>query len=163
MSSGPVVGRLPGSADVVVRIPEQHCDQHTYFIGASGTGKSTCLYNSIVHDLALGNGVCVVDPHGELFDRVLASIPADRDRDSPSDRQPGEASESFADDVPPAAIRVAESVARACSGCRMRPRWADKVVPGGAVTGREYSINLQRRSDWRQLWQAKTTMHVKEA
>lgn len=77
-ADGPVVGRLPGAGQLVLRIPEKYRDQHTYLAGASGVGKSTVLYNWIVHDLARGHGVCLLDPHGELFDRVLESIPADR-------------------------------------------------------------------------------------
>ena len=75
---GPIVGVLPGSDELVIRISEKYRDQHCYLLGASGVGKSTLIFNSIVHDLSRGHGVCLVDPHGELFDRVLESIPANR-------------------------------------------------------------------------------------
>lgn len=55
--------------------------QHTYVIGASGTGKSTFLENLILQDVALGHGVGVVDPHGDLVDGILGRIPEARAQD----------------------------------------------------------------------------------
>lgn len=51
---------------------------HVHVIGASGTGKSTLLYNLIVQDVKVGRGVAVLDPHGDLVDRILGSIPEER-------------------------------------------------------------------------------------
>jgi hypothetical protein len=55
--------------------------RHIYIIGATGSGKSTLIYNMVMQDLAAGEGVCVMDPHGDLYDEVLESIPASRQRD----------------------------------------------------------------------------------
>ncbi len=55
--------------------------QHTYVIGKTGTGKSAMLHNMIVQDVANGEGVCVVDPHGELVESILAKIPEERLKD----------------------------------------------------------------------------------
>jgi len=55
--------------------------RHTYLIGASGTGKSTLLLNLIVQDLANGEGVGVLDPHGDLIDQILEYIPQNRLQD----------------------------------------------------------------------------------
>lgn len=55
--------------------------QHTYIIGASGTGKSTLLLNLIVQDLEQGSGFAVLDPHGDLVEEVLARVPDDRAKD----------------------------------------------------------------------------------
>ncbi len=52
--------------------------RHTYIIGATGTGKSTLLYNMIIQDIQAGKGVCVIDPHGDLYEEVLNSIPDER-------------------------------------------------------------------------------------
>lgn len=52
--------------------------QHCYVVGKTGTGKSTFLHNLIVQDITNGEGVCVVDPHGELVEGVLSKIPAER-------------------------------------------------------------------------------------
>ncbi len=52
-----------------------------YVIGKSGTGKTTLIHNMIVQDIANGEGVCVVDPHGELVEGVLEKIPKERMKD----------------------------------------------------------------------------------
>lgn len=49
-----------------------------YMVGQTGTGKSTLLHQMIMQDIHNGEGVCVIDPHGELVDDVLACIPEHR-------------------------------------------------------------------------------------
>ena len=55
--------------------------QHVYILGKSGTGKSVLMFNMIIQNLRNGEGVCVVDPHGELVEGVLSAIPPHRMRD----------------------------------------------------------------------------------
>ncbi len=55
--------------------------QHMYILGKSGSGKSAMLGNMIVQNIWNGEGVCVVDPHGELVESILATIPAHRVKD----------------------------------------------------------------------------------
>ena len=55
--------------------------QHMYILGKSGTGKSVLLSNLIVQNIQNGEGVCVVDPHGELVEEVLHLIPEHRKKD----------------------------------------------------------------------------------
>lgn len=52
--------------------------QHMYIIGKTGTGKSTLLHNLIIQDIARGEGLCVIDPHGELVESLLNKIPEER-------------------------------------------------------------------------------------
>lgn len=52
--------------------------QHTYVVGKTGTGKSALMNNMIIQDIANGEGVCVVDPHGELVEGLLSKIPEER-------------------------------------------------------------------------------------
>jgi hypothetical protein len=40
--------------------------QHVYVVGKTGSGKTTLLRNMIVQDIAMGHGVGVIDPHGDL-------------------------------------------------------------------------------------------------
>jgi hypothetical protein len=61
-----------------VSIPESRRDLHTYIVGATGTGKSTLLLNMIVQDMDNGEGVCVIDPHGDLISDILWRIPEGR-------------------------------------------------------------------------------------
>jgi CxxC-x17-CxxC domain-containing protein len=55
--------------------------QHMYVIGKTGTGKSALLHNFISQDIMNGEGVCVVDPHGELVEGVLKMVPKSRLKD----------------------------------------------------------------------------------
>src|SRR3989338_4016837 len=55
--------------------------QHTYVVGKTGTGKSAMLHNMIVQDIANGEGLAVVDPHGELVESILEKIPEERKKD----------------------------------------------------------------------------------
>jgi type IV secretory pathway TraG/TraD family ATPase VirD4 len=51
---------------------------HVYIIGKTGTGKTTLLETMAVQDLELGHGFALIDPHGDLVERVAARIPASR-------------------------------------------------------------------------------------
>jgi hypothetical protein len=61
-----------------VRLSPEQRVRHTHIIGSSGTGKSTLLFNLIRQDVENGDGVAVLDPHGDLIDRVLGIIPDSR-------------------------------------------------------------------------------------
>lgn len=52
--------------------------RHFYTIGQTGTGKTTLLKNMIIQDIARGEGVCMIDPHGTDIVDVLAHIPEGR-------------------------------------------------------------------------------------
>jgi len=52
--------------------------QHIYIIGKTGSGKTTLLRNLIVQHIALGHGVGVIDPHGDLAEELLNHIPGSR-------------------------------------------------------------------------------------
>ena len=45
-----------------------------YIIGTNGTGKTTLIENIAVQDVVAGEGVCVLDPHGDLTDRLIRRI-----------------------------------------------------------------------------------------
>lgn len=55
--------------------------RHLYIVGQTGTGKSTFLGELIRQDIEAGEGVGVVDPHGDLIEQVLANIPKERAED----------------------------------------------------------------------------------
>lgn len=55
--------------------------KHTHITGATGTGKSTFLLNLITEDIKQGNGIAVLDPHGDLIESVISYIPEDRAED----------------------------------------------------------------------------------
>ncbi len=43
---------------------------HMYIIGQTGTGKSTLIENMARQDARAGQGFCVIDPHGDLAERL---------------------------------------------------------------------------------------------
>jgi len=49
-----------------------------YAIGKTGTGKTTLLETLIRQDILAGRGVALIDPHGDLVDRLAAFIPESR-------------------------------------------------------------------------------------
>jgi hypothetical protein len=55
--------------------------RHMYVIGKTGTGKSTLLANMAINDLKNDEGLCVIDPHGDLVDHLLDYIPSRRIND----------------------------------------------------------------------------------
>jgi hypothetical protein len=59
-----------------ISAPDQR--QHLYIIGKTGSGKTTLLRNLILQHIALGHGVGVIDPHGDLAEELLNHIPPKR-------------------------------------------------------------------------------------
>jgi hypothetical protein len=68
------------SGDPVMLDPEER-RRHLYVVGQTGTGKSTLLLNLIAQDLAAGEGIALLDPHGDLAEAVLNHIPRSRTND----------------------------------------------------------------------------------
>lgn len=58
----------------------KHADRrhHVYVIGKTGSGKSTLLRNLVIQDIASGQGVGLIDPHGDLAEEILDHIPPRR-------------------------------------------------------------------------------------
>ncbi len=65
--------------------------RHMYVIGKTGTGKSTMLANMAISDLKKNEGMCVIDPHGDLVETLLDFIPSHRVNDvvyfNPADQE----------------------------------------------------------------------------
>jgi hypothetical protein len=80
-----------GGKVTAVRLSPEQRVRHMHIIGASGTGKSTLLFNLIRQDIENGEGVAVLDPHGDLVEQVLGIIPPGRIQDvvlvDPSDEE----------------------------------------------------------------------------
>lgn len=54
---------------------------HMYTIGKTGMGKSTMLFNLIRQDIENGEGLAVLDPHGDLAEKIIAVMPEHRKKD----------------------------------------------------------------------------------
>lgn len=55
--------------------------RHHYCIGKSGTGKSVFLQTLARQDIWNGDGLCLIDPHGDLAEDMLAYVPKERAKD----------------------------------------------------------------------------------
>lgn len=55
--------------------------RHMYIIGKTGTGKSEFLKDMIMQDIRGGQGLAVIDPHGDLVEDILQMIPPERSED----------------------------------------------------------------------------------
>jgi CxxC-x17-CxxC domain-containing protein len=55
--------------------------RHMYLIGKTGMGKSTILENMIIDDIRAGKGLAIVDPHGDLAEKIIEYIPTERIND----------------------------------------------------------------------------------
>jgi len=54
---------------------------HMYIIGKTGTGKSSLLAQMAISDIEQGNGLAIIDPHGDLAETLLSHIPKERIKD----------------------------------------------------------------------------------
>lgn len=55
--------------------------RHHYIIGKSGCGKSSLISWMARQDIKNGDGICIVDPHGDLIEDALAHTPKERAKD----------------------------------------------------------------------------------
>ncbi len=67
--------------DIEFGIKREDKFRHYYIVGKTGTGKSTFISNMVKSDVEAGNGLCLLDPHGDLVDTVLEHIPTNRIND----------------------------------------------------------------------------------
>src|SRR5208337_275523 len=89
--TGPVVGiKIMGDKDIPIHISVEDLRKHLYILGQTGTGKTTILYSMMMERIYSGSGICVIDPHGDLYKMLLNNIPQQRLKDliviEPGDR-----------------------------------------------------------------------------
>lgn len=59
-----------------MELPLRHL--HTYILGTTGSGKSTLQKSIILSDIAAGDGVFFIDPHGFDTDDLIGRVPKNR-------------------------------------------------------------------------------------
>lgn len=64
-----------------LRIPMSALKRHMLVIGKTGCGKSTFLLNMIAQLTKAGQGVILIDPHGDLAQQALRLVPNNRKND----------------------------------------------------------------------------------
>ncbi|MCR4261052.1 MAG: type IV secretion system DNA-binding domain-containing protein [Candidatus Colwellbacteria bacterium] len=81
-SEGVIIGETLYRGDnEPVRMGLDDRRRHMYIIGQTGTGKTGLLKNMIRQDILSGEGLAVMDPHGELAQWALTVIPPERQKD----------------------------------------------------------------------------------
>jgi CxxC-x17-CxxC domain-containing protein len=55
--------------------------RHVYVIGKTGMGKTNMVQNMAIQDIQNGEGVAIVDPHGEFAEECLKAVPENRIND----------------------------------------------------------------------------------
>jgi len=55
--------------------------RHMYLIGKTGMGKTTMLEHMVYSDIINGNGLAVVDPHGDFAEKMIDYVPSNRIND----------------------------------------------------------------------------------
>jgi len=80
--TGVVAGiKKDGINDIPITISVEDLRKHLYLLGQTGTGKTTVLYSMIMDRIRAGKGVCVIDPHGDLHQKILENLPGERRKD----------------------------------------------------------------------------------
>jgi len=81
-TTGIVIGKsVFRGEERLVRILPDDRTRHHYMIGKSGCGKSVLLNYMARQDIWNGNGICLVDPHGDLVEDTLKTVPKERAKD----------------------------------------------------------------------------------
>lgn len=78
-TDGIILGRsVYRGEETTVKMKRADRRRHLYTIGRSGSGKSVFIQNLAVQDIQNGEGVCVIDPHGDFVEYVLQHVPKER-------------------------------------------------------------------------------------
>ncbi|PJE58156.1 MAG: hypothetical protein COU81_02190 [Candidatus Portnoybacteria bacterium CG10_big_fil_rev_8_21_14_0_10_36_7] len=78
-SDGLVIGKNNYRGQgTLVRLRRDDRRRHLYIIGQTGTGKSGFMKEMLRQDIINGEGVCIIDPHGEFAESALSYVPKER-------------------------------------------------------------------------------------
>ena len=83
VAAGTLIGSAAGfGADRhEVRLSPDARLRHVYICGQTGVGKTTLMFAMAMQDILENNGLCLLDPHGDLIPRIIANLPESRRKD----------------------------------------------------------------------------------
>ncbi|HLL60474.1 MAG TPA: TraM recognition domain-containing protein, partial [Candidatus Nitrosocosmicus sp.] len=70
-----------GGVTTDIGLTEEQRQTHTYIIGRTGSGKTTLMFSMAKRDIEEGRGMGFVDPHGDVSEELINSIPLERKAD----------------------------------------------------------------------------------
>jgi hypothetical protein len=70
-----------GGVTTDIGFTEEQRQTHTYIIGRTGSGKTTMMFSMAKRDIEEGRGIGFVDPHGDVSEELINSIPLERKDD----------------------------------------------------------------------------------
>lgn len=70
-----ILGHKVGNEDEYLSFGPNSRARHLYVLGKTGTGKSNMLARIAMQDIGDGDGVLVLDPHGDLVEDIIGNIP----------------------------------------------------------------------------------------
>lgn len=78
-SEGLLLGKnMYRGVETKIRISKDDRRRHQYIIGRTGVGKTELMKNMAIQDIQNGEGLCIVDPHGDFVEDVLQYVPESR-------------------------------------------------------------------------------------
>ena len=70
-----------GGVTTDVGLTKEQRKTHMYILGRTGSGKTTLMFSMAKHDIESSHGIAFIDPHGDVSEDLLASIPENRKDD----------------------------------------------------------------------------------
>lgn len=70
-----------GGITTDIGLTEEQRKTHMYILGRTGSGKTTLMFSMAKHDIEASHGLAFIDPHGDVSEDLLASIPDSRKND----------------------------------------------------------------------------------
>jgi len=81
MPSENIILWLTNDQNNVISVDTEALKRHMLIVGMTGSGKTTMLERMILQDIEAGRGVGLIDPHGDLYEKILHQIPKSRSND----------------------------------------------------------------------------------
>jgi hypothetical protein len=72
---------LTNDQEKIVNLDTNALKRHMLIVGMTGSGKTTMMERMILQDIDAGRGVGLIDPHGDLYDKIVQQIPKSRSND----------------------------------------------------------------------------------
>lgn len=81
-AEGVLMGRnIYRGQETPIRVARDDRRRHMYILGRTGVGKTEIMKYMSVQDIKNGEGLCIIDPHGDFIEDILPHIPKERAED----------------------------------------------------------------------------------